>query len=231
MTGPASGSISAHFQRAREVLRSEGLRSLWFKILGETTYRRLLLMEKGIGSHAGSVHEEATLDCRLLTAKDVDEYAEFRTDANRDTILNRLKDGDFCFLVRDSGTIIHCCWTATGQARIDYLECNIQLAPDAVYVYEVFTSPQYRGRSISSARSLQMERYFLERDFRRLLAAVGPENRPSLRTSEKANFAVVGKIGYLGAGGWKRHFCHYTGLDPAPRLLEKRDSLLWHLFS
>ena len=219
MTAPASGSITAHFRRAREVLRNEGPRSLWFKMVGETTYRRLLLMEKRIRTPARSVHNQAALDCRLLTAEDVDEYVEFRTDTNRDTILNRLEDGDICFLVRDSGVLIHCCWTAMGRTRIDYLECSIQLAPDAVYVYEVFTSPQYRGRAFSSARSFQMERYFLERGFRRLLAAIGPENRPALRSSEKAKYAVAGKIAYLGAGGWKRHFCRYAGDNPALRLL------------
>ncbi len=175
MTDSASGSIAAHFQRAREVLRSEGLRSLWFKILGETIYRRLLLMEKGIRSPALD-QNNTSQDCRLLTAGDVDEYVDFRKDADRDTILNRLEAGDRCFLVRGSGALIHCCWTTTGRTSIDYLECNIQLAPDAVYVYEVFTSPRFRGRALSSVRSFQMERYFLERDLRRLVAAIGPEN-------------------------------------------------------
>jgi hypothetical protein len=34
------------WHRAKQVLREEGLKSLWFKILGETVYRRLLLLER-----------------------------------------------------------------------------------------------------------------------------------------------------------------------------------------
>ena len=33
-------------KRAAEVIREEGLRSLWFKILGETACRRVMLMER-----------------------------------------------------------------------------------------------------------------------------------------------------------------------------------------
>jgi len=202
------GGITASFRRAGEILRNEGVRSLWIKFLGETIYRRLLLIEKEIHALALAGPENLELEFRLLSKEEVDEYYDFRAYVDRDTIAGRLEQGNFCFVVRCEGVIIHGCWAATGRTAIDYLKCDVQLARDVVYVYEVFTSPQFRGHSISAWRSCEMEKYCLANGYRRLLAAVSPENHAVFRSIEKVGYAVAGKMGYWGFGRFRRYFCH-----------------------
>jgi GNAT superfamily N-acetyltransferase len=207
------GGITASFRRAREILRDEGVRSLWIKFLGETVYRRLLLIEKEIQPPVLPSPEKPELECCRLSMDDVDEYYAFRAYVDRGTIYGRIEQGESCFVVRRRGLIIHACWTATGRTAINYLKCDVQLARDVVYVYEVFTSPQFRGHSISSWRSREMEKYYLANGYRRLLAAVAPENNAVFRSSEKVGYAVAGKMGYWGLGRLRRYFCHFRGGD------------------
>ena len=214
MNDRASGGITASFRRAREILRDEGARSLGVKLLGETVYRRLVLIEKDIRPLASSGLNTLELDCRHLSMGEVDEYYNFRAYVDRDTISRRLERGNNCFVVRHHGAIIHGCWTATERTTIDYLKCNALLARDVVYIYEAFTVPQFRGHSISSWRSCAMEKYFLANGYRRLLAAIAPENHAALRSSEKVGYAVAGRMGYRGFGRFRRYFCHYQASDP-----------------
>ncbi len=220
MTVPPVG-IRENLRRAWEVLRQEGLRSLWFKILGETVYRRLQLIERQIGNNTLAGEPGRPPGCRTMTEGEVNAYLEFRQEGDSDAILRRLRDGQTCFLVRDAETLAHSCWAATRCAHISYLQCDIRLTPDAVYVYEVFTDPRFRGRSISTARSLEMEHYFQTRGFRRLVAAVGPENWSASRSKDKAGYVVVGTIGYFRLGRFKRHFLHYVGQEAALHLAPK----------
>ena len=83
-----------------------------------------------------------------------------------------------------------------------------------MYVYEAFTVPQLRGQSIFSWCSCEMEKYFLANGYKRLLAAVGPENHAGFRSIEKGGYAVVGRMGYRGFGRFRRYFCHYQANDP-----------------
>ena len=207
-------SVWSHCQRAAEVLRAEGMRSLWFKILGETVYRRLLIVEKKIApvprSHLGG----ALLECRPMTAHDIDEYLDLRPDAGLDTTLERLAKGHVCLVVSDGKMLVHSCWSCTDRAEIEYLGAGVKLASDSVYVYEVFTRPESRGQSISAVRSNEMERYYDARGYRRLVGAVWSENRPVSRSADKAGYSVVGRIGYWQIGKRKRLFCNYIGTSP-----------------
>lgn len=206
---PGSGERS--LRRALEVLRQEGPRSLWFKFLGETVYRRMDLIERELDAQAGPPADTRGLEFGLLAATDVDEFLAFRDYAGRDLVLERLTRGERCFLLRDRGRIVHCCWTATGRSHIDYLGCDIRLANGAVYVYEAYTAPEARGRSASSLRSSLMEQHYAEHGYHRLVAVIWPENRPVYRSMEKAGYRVTGRIGFRGPGRWRRHFFRYRG--------------------
>lgn len=216
-SGPARGK--ARLRRAIQIFRDEGLRSLWFKFLGETVYRRMDLIERDITPVPASAGPAGHLQVSLLSPAEVDEFMDFRDYADRNTVLQRLARGERCFLVRDQGAIVHCCWTVTARTTIDYLACKVRLASGVVYVYEAYTAQGYRGRSVSSMRSAAMLDYFSARGYRRLLAVVWPENLPVYRSLEKAGYSVVGRIGYLGRGRYRRYFQRYAGNEPPLQLL------------
>lgn len=222
MNRPGQGGQQSPFQRALEIFRNEGLRSLWFKFLGKTVYRRMDLIEHDLKPISCNVFFPPGLEFCLLTAEDIDEFIVFRNYADRDTVSHRLEQGQRCFLVRDRGTIVHCCWTATTDARIDYLDCYLRMTSDVVYVYESYTTAEYRGRSISSIRSFEMQRYLYAHGYNRLLAVVWPENASAYRSMQKAGYSVVGRVGYLELGRFKRYFCRYEGGKKPPMQIVAR---------
>ncbi len=212
---PMFGASIASFRRAWEVLRREGPRSFFFKVLGETVYRRLLVIEREIG------HPPVVDRCRIpvsyecLDSGALAEYGRFRPDADLENIRRRLEGGQECFVARHEGAIIHACWTATRYARIDYLDCEVALTPEAVYVYEVFTAPEFRGQAVSSGRSAHMERVLERQGAKRLVAAVWPENRAASRSRSKAGYSTTGKIGYWRLRHRKRFFHRSYENEPA----------------
>ena len=75
-SGPARGK--ARLRRAIQIFRDEGLRSLWFKFLGETVYRRMDLIERDITPVPASAGPAGNLQVSLLSPAQVDELMDFR---------------------------------------------------------------------------------------------------------------------------------------------------------
>jgi GNAT superfamily N-acetyltransferase len=195
------------FSRAAEVLRTEGLRSLWFRILGETVYRRAILIERLL--HVPIVEQQAGVEVEvsLLTAGDLDEYLAHRPGSSAAEICGRFRQGQKCFVARHQKIIANTCWAATGTARIDYLSCDISLAGDEVYTYGSYTAPRFRNLNIAAVRGNEMVRYFRERGYRRFVAIVMPENKVAFRPAEKIGYRRIGTLGYVKLGPWRRFFC------------------------
>jgi SAM-dependent methyltransferase len=68
-------------------------------------------------------------------------------------------------------------------------------------------------------RSAAIQNYFSERGHHRLTAVVWPENPPIYRSFEKAGYTVVGRMGYLGIGRFRRCFLRYAGSEPPLQIL------------
>ena len=192
-------------RRAWEVLREEGLRSLWFHILGETVYRRMVLFERPLSDPIPSAAAAVPVEISLLRPSDVAEYVAFHPAIDAAEVLDRLDHGGKCFIARHQGAMVNACWTAEGLVWINYLECSIQLAHDEAYVYNNFTDPRFRGRSIPPVRAAEMLRHFRDLGYRRFIALVVPENKAALRPPQKAGYRQIGVIGRLQLGPWRHH--------------------------
>lgn len=195
-------------QRAAEVLRTEGSRSLWFKILGETVYRRVVLLERPLNEPLAEITARLPLAIGLLRETEFEEYLRFRPEADLSDLRRRLETGHFCFVVRHQGCIVEAVWIATRCAWVEYLACEIQLAPDEVYGgYDVFTLPGFRSQNIASLVATRLFAYFRDAGYRRQLGVIVPENRPAMRVAEKTGFIHGGMMGYVKLGPWRWDFC------------------------
>jgi SAM-dependent methyltransferase/GNAT superfamily N-acetyltransferase len=197
----------AALKRTGEVLRQEGVKSLWFKILGETVYRRAILMERPLDQPNVRLAARLPVAIDLLRTSEVDEYANFRPDTDPSETRRRLEAGPLCFVARHEGRIVHACWAATGRAWVEYLAGEILLASDEVFHYDSFTAPSFRGRNIAAVRVIEAARYFRQAGYRRLVAIVVPENTSAFRSLEKAGYRRVGVIGYVKIGPWRWNLC------------------------
>jgi len=203
-------------RRAVQVLREEGVGSLWFKALGETVYRRAVVLERSLDEPTPQVAACLPVAFGRLQETEVDEYAAFRPETDPAEVRRRLQAGQMCFVARHEGKIIHACWVATGRARIDYLAREIALAPDEVYVYESFTAPDFRGQNVAAARSAYMRPVLRQAGYHRAVAVVVPENQVAFRPIEKAGYHRVGLLRTVWLGPWRRDFGRLGGADLGP---------------
>jgi RimJ/RimL family protein N-acetyltransferase len=192
--------------RALGVLRHEGLRALWFKMLGETVYRRLVVVERPLALPVPDVAAQVLVEVALLRPSEIAEYRAFRPEASEAEIASRLRAGQICFVARSRGRIVSTRWVAVDRVRVDYLSMDLPLAPDEACSYDMMTSPDFRGQSMAPVTSAAMLRHFQRAGFRRFVGTVLPTNEASFRAIAKTGYRRCGWIGYVGVGRWRWEF-------------------------
>jgi hypothetical protein len=203
---PSAGAwtVRRALARAFDVTRSEGLRALWFKALGETFYRRLLLLEAPTESR--SEPPPQSLEFAFLAPNELGDYAF--GEHGPETAAERLRRGDRCFGVRRDRELVAVRWIAFEEAFVDYLGCRMRLAPGVAYLYDAYTAPAARGAGIFSFTWFTLAGRLSAEGFHTILGTVLPENRAARRAMAKLPYRVVGKVGYVRLGPWKRCFRH-----------------------
>ncbi|MGH7230649.1 MAG: GNAT family N-acetyltransferase [Nitrospiraceae bacterium] len=209
---------SSAWRRIKEILRNEGIRTLWFKALGEMGYRRLLLLDRSVHEPIPDVTAGVPISISLVTQADMAEYLAFRPGTSEVEVRRRLKSGHWGFLARSEGLPVAVTWAAAGEAWSFFLSCHIQLASDAVYLYDSFTRFDVRGRAVSPALGAEILRFFRDAGYRRTVRAISPENTASLRAVRKLGYRPCGRIGHVKIGPWRRDFrtIHIHGGSHAP---------------
>ena len=119
---------SGMIARSIEILKQDGPRGLWFRLLAETLYRRMFLFDHVLREPDVEVTSPPQAAADLLELTEIHEYMRARP-GNVTEILKRLNNGHMCFFIRYSNSIVHTCWVAIGTARMGYLDCEIQMAP------------------------------------------------------------------------------------------------------
>jgi GNAT superfamily N-acetyltransferase len=199
---PAGNAV----RRALLTLRGEGLRSFWFKLVGEMGYRRLLLLDQPLVHGVPQFSPTRPVVVAQLTVDEIDDYLAFRPDTARAAVIDRLGAGQMCFVARFDRRIVAADWIATQPIRLSYLDCVLDLAPGDVCIYDKFILPAYRGHGISNALRTHHLRQLQRAGHRRVVVAVLPENASSLRDILKGGYRPCGILGRIKVGRWQRHF-------------------------
>jgi GNAT superfamily N-acetyltransferase len=189
------------------IFREEGVKNLGIKVLRDTIARWELLWERLLDAPLADVTPRVPVHIEVLEQTDVDQYLAFRPDANLADIRQRLASGQRCFIARHQGQIVYAEWSATGRVWLGYLSYELCLAPDEVYSYDSFTTPEFRGQRIAPACSVYMQRTRREAGYTRVVMMNLPDNETSIRVSEKVGYRRFGTIGYVQLGPWRWHFC------------------------
>jgi len=201
-------------RRAFVTLRDEGLKSFWFKLLGEFGYRRLLLVERMLDRPVADYTPRLPVDVSMLEESQIDDYLAFRPGTERSAIADRLRLGEMGFVARHQGHIVAAVWVAVQPVWVPFLGCRIDMAPGDAHIYDKFTAPGYRGHGISNAVRTVHLRHLQRAGFRRATGSVLPENVSSLRDDiTKGGFRVYGILGRIKVGRWQRVFL----MPPSPR--------------
>jgi hypothetical protein len=224
----ARRTAADHWQRAREVLRDEGPRSLFWKLLGETVYRRAWVVERRLDGFApappGPPPPTAGCEIRELAEADVAAYLDLRPRADAATLRRRLAAGERCFVARRNGRIEHATWVAVDVARIEYLGRTLPLAAGDAYAGEAFTRPSARGDALSVAVADAMAARLGGEGLRRLLGVVMPENRAGVVSSWRWGYRPIGVMRTLRLGPWRLFL---GGFARSPRQARRLARTVW----
>jgi GNAT superfamily N-acetyltransferase len=193
-------------RRAIAVLRHQGLKSFWFKMLGEFGYRRMLLFERSLAESVSEVTAGLPVHVDILQESEVDDYLAFRPDTPRTSVMTRLTLGHQCYLARHEGCIVAACWTATRPVWNEYLDCEIGLGAGDAYLFDRFTLPAFRGLRIGNAVRMHQLRRLQQAGYRRTISAIMLENKPALRDIAKGGARPFAVIGRIKIGRWQRTF-------------------------
>ncbi len=208
------GSLRAKIQRLAEIIRGEGLRTLWFRFLGETVYRRVYLYERPFAKapHSGS---GIPVDIRLLTSDEIQDYLAVLPGQNATTVISRLAQGHRCLVARHEGSIVSYVWAGTRSAIVNYLKGEILLAPRDLYIYGLYTHPKFRNFNIPAVLADAYIDCFQASGCSRVVSVVTPENGAGIRMVEKRGARRFGTISSLRIGPWRHDHCRiFPGSSP-----------------
>jgi hypothetical protein len=202
--GARRWTVRTALSRAAGVARREGVRSLWFKALGETVYRRLLLVQASTGDLPEAAPGESSFSFSFLSPDEIDEQGI--GPVSQEEAVRRLRQGDRCFCAFREGRPIALRWIAVGAASIEYLNCRLLLAPGVAYVYDAYTAPEARGGGVFGVTWYALARGLGAEGIHTTLGSALPENRPARRALGKLPYRIVGTFGYVKLGPWRRCF-------------------------
>jgi hypothetical protein len=203
-------------RRAADILREDGFRALVFRVLGETVYRRVLVVE--IDPSGALARPDRR--CGWLMPDDVRGYARLHAELPEEEIRRRLAEGQRCFVVRsDAGEIVSGVWVAFGCARVDYVQTCLPLKPDEAYLYQSYTAVTERRQGLSTTAYLAVSHALRQEGYARMFGCLQPDRAIGYGPVMGSGSAPRAYLGWVGIGRWRRMFNTPTGHYPqyAPR--------------
>jgi hypothetical protein len=167
-------------------------------------YRRVNVIHKMLNPKPPR-DSKLRVEVRPLEPHEREAYAQFRP-SQRMELEKRIALGHIAVVAWHEGAIISASWVAIGRAAIPYLECEIVVPSDAIYTYDAYTEPRYRGNSAAQIRYAGVCAEFLDRGFRRGYAVVAVENHAGMRSAVKSGYQVIGRHSLVRLGPWKRRW-------------------------
>lgn len=191
-------------RRAIEVWRESGPAVFFGKALGETVYRQMLCLERGLSEPIEPVPAIPGVTVEELPASRAHELQGLRPGTKPDEIALRFREGQRCFVASMQGRIVHSRWLSTSIAWCEVLATEIPLAPRAVYLYESFTARELRNIGLARAVGIFSLERLREEGFQQAVAVVDPWNRAGRRALENTGWGLRGSVGLLRLGPWRR---------------------------
>jgi GNAT superfamily N-acetyltransferase len=192
------------WSRAGELLRENGARQLWFRALGELGYKRQFVTELLLPADPVDAPQPPETEARFLSDADLDAYAALR--AASEEASERLARGERCFGIWFGGRLVSTRWLAHGTVRLAYVDREAVLGPTDVYFHDVYTAPEHRRRGLSRFAAAVVPELLAAEGARRIVGVLEPENRAGIAANKMAGYRVVGRIGYVKIGPWRRDF-------------------------
>jgi hypothetical protein len=205
---------------ARELIRSEGLRSIWPRLLGRLCYRRVVVAAADMDAEYAVPECDVEMTIRKLEPGEIGAYAALVPNADPATVARRLDAGSRIYAAWSNGRIISAGWLEVDRALFDAVGACIPIGPKVVYARASYTEPELRGRNIATVGYVSALELLREEGFERAVGFLLPEARSSHGPVVKAGLERVGSLGWFGIGPYRIYF--FRRADEKTRFMPRR---------
>jgi RimJ/RimL family protein N-acetyltransferase len=174
------------------------------KSLAATCCSRLALLERSVEAPFPELGGLPQLDFGLLGSADAEEYAALVPGASAHEVRDRLRAGEIGFAERDRGRLVAVSWAAFGRVAVPYLRGTLALPPDDALVHGLFVAPDMRGKHVSLHGAVCRLNWLREAGYRRMVAAILPENVAAFGAPDWLGFRRIGTAYGVGIGAFRR---------------------------
>ena len=196
---------------ARDLVRSEGFRGVWPRLLGRLLYRRVIVAAADMRNEYLVPPCTVDMTVKKLTLADIDAYVAFAPNADARTVERRLAAGSRIYAAWSGGRIVGAGWLDVGNAMFDAVGASIPIGSKVVYARGSYTVPELRGRNIATVGYVTALQLLREEGFERAVGFVLPEARSSHGPVAKAGLERVGSLGWFGIGPFRIYFFRRSG--------------------
>lgn len=188
-----------------------------------TVYRRMLCLAYPMSDAVPRFRRAARAVLGELGIEHAAVYAAHRPGAPSDAFHRRLAAGQRCFGAWRDGALLATGWAATGTPWVAYLDARLGLAADDVYVHDLYTSPDARGRGLHLTVTAHVIDACARSGFARGVGLIAVEHHVPRATFARTTAAEVGRYAVLRLGPWRRHVAQARSGARLPALLPGGD--------
>lgn len=170
-----------------------------------TFHRRMILMSRALDEPVPAPAPKGDFVFREMTPADRPAYLDMLPE-RREVVDDRLRRGARCFLAWDGDHLAHGYWMAANRVRIDYLERDLVLGPDDVYMYDQYSPLAYRGRGLAQAVGQYVMGVARDEGYRRAWCLPAVENAAGIRAVEAIGYRREAIVHNLRLAGHRRYW-------------------------
>lgn len=172
-----SGLREGQLTRLISIWRSEGPQAVWFRVLGVLGYRRMLLLECPLTSPIEVPTRPPNYEFALVDRSAIPALRTLRSDLSASELESRFANDDVCLVARFNGQIVSASWASKRKAWIPYVDCDLDICDDEVWLCDAWTNPEHRSAGLVHFLATDLLRRFHEQGYRRALSAILPERK------------------------------------------------------
>jgi GNAT superfamily N-acetyltransferase len=191
-------------RRVVEIWGDGGPRVLFWKILGETVFRRMCYFERSLSDPIPPPSPMPGVTIEELPAERWYELRQLLPETGQEEIAGRLQRGHRCFIASADNRIVHMRWVAFGKSWSQELGAEVSLDPSAAFPHKSFTIPEMRRCGLAAEVSKFCLHTLRQAGYQRMVAVVDAENEAGLRAVENAGYHPAGWLAVLRLGPWRR---------------------------
>jgi hypothetical protein len=187
-----------------------------------TFYRRMVVVTKHVTPDVAIHKADIDAVIQTLDTSHLSAYLEFKPWVTRAETERRLEQGHICMAAWYQEKIVHAAWAAEKRAHIPYIHADILLEPQAFYIYDSYTRPEYRRSKLVMARSSTMHAWFAARGFTRGFGAIALMNKAGLSIVAPGGYHPIGMYVCARLGPLHRTWASQDGAETLPALVPHR---------